>query len=74
MRLVPLVTLLFCPALDSGNNALVPPDSADLDGNSEVAEPVPHDAAGLARRVDAPVADTGVGPAPIVDMGAYERQ
>jgi hypothetical protein len=49
------------PALDSGNNTLAAPGSVlDLDGS--------------ARFVDDPTApDTGVGPGPIVDRGAYER-
>ncbi|MEP7357073.1 MAG: hypothetical protein ABI847_07525, partial [Anaerolineales bacterium] len=49
-------------AIDSGNNTLLPANT-------------PTDLGGQPRRVDiAAVADTGVGPAPIVDMGAYEFQ
>ena len=49
-------------AIDAGNNALLPSGvTLDLDRNP--------------RRVDdTAVADTGVGTAPIVDIGAYERQ
>ena len=51
---------LTSPAIDAGNNTLVDSSiTTDLLGNS--------------RRRDVPtVPDTGVGPAPIVDMGAYE--
>jgi hypothetical protein len=49
------------PAVDSGNNAAVPPG-------------VTTDLAGLPRFFDDPaVPDTGAGTPPIVDMGAYER-
>jgi hypothetical protein len=53
------------PAIDAGFNASVPPDTADLDGDGDTAEPTPLDLSGLARFV-------GDGPLPIVDMGAYE--
>ena len=50
------------PAIDAGSNAAVPAGvAADLDGNPRLAD-VPG------------VPDTGVGDAPIVDMGAYEAQ
>jgi len=50
------------PGIDAGNNTLVP-------------LPLPTDLAGQPRLVDiASVPDTGVGPAPIVDMGAFEYQ
>jgi predicted outer membrane repeat protein len=49
------------PAVDAGNNAAVPGS-------------LTTDLAGQARFIDDPaVADTGAGTAPIVDMGAYER-
>jgi len=48
------------PAINAGNNASVPADTLDLDGDLNVAEPIPFDLAGNARFV---------GP---VDMGAYE--
>ena len=66
--------LTFSPCIDAGSNADVPTDAADLDGDGNVAEPLPVDLAGGARFLDDPqVADTGAGTAPIVDMGAYER-
>jgi hypothetical protein len=50
------------PAIDAGSNSLVPTGTViDMDG--------------LPRFIDIPtVADTGVGSAPIVDRGAFERQ
>lgn len=51
------------PAIDAGNNEVTNPSlpAADRDG--------------LARRVDrADVTDTGSGTAPLVDMGAYEKE
>jgi len=61
------------PCLDAGDNAAVPPDTADLDGDADTAEPTPLDLAGDARFHDDPAtADTGIGTPPIVDMGAYE--
>ncbi len=47
------------PGVDAGSNALVPPG-------------IELDRALNPRFTDAPIADTGVGTAPIVDMGAYE--
>jgi hypothetical protein len=50
------------PCVDAGSNALVPADVAlDLDGYARFAD-------------DPNVRDAGVGPAPIVDMGCFERQ
>ena len=50
------------PAIDAGSNSLIPAGiTVDRDG--------------LTRRFDiTTVVDTGVGPAPVVDMGAYEVQ
>ena len=50
------------PCIDAGDNTAVPLGvTTDLDGNP--------------RFVDDPgIADTGIGPAPVVDMGAYEFQ
>ena len=52
----------YSPAIDAGNNAAVPAEiTIDLDGHP--------------RFLDIPgVADIGVGPGPVVDMGAYENQ
>lgn len=61
------------PAIDAGSVDLLPPDSFDLDGDGDTAELLPVDQQGRARRFDEPtVPDTGVGPAPVVDMGAIE--
>jgi hypothetical protein len=50
------------PCVDAGNNDAVPVGvTTDLDGNPRFAD-------------DAGIPDTGYGIAPIVDMGAYERQ
>ena len=63
------------PAVDAGNNALLPLDVLDIDLDGDVDEPLPLDAAGLPRKTDDPnVPDTGSGTAPIVDIGSRERQ
>lgn len=60
------------PLIDSGANALVPSDVLDLDADANIAEPLPMDYFGGARFVDAPIADSGLGVAPIVDRGYAE--
>ena len=61
------------PTIDAGSVALLPTDAFDLDGDGDTAEKLPVDLQGGARRSDEPaVVDTGVGPAPVVDMGAFE--
>ncbi len=61
------------PCIDAGTNEEVPADTEDLDGDGNTTEPIPMDADGDPRFQDDPtVPDSGVGPAPIVDMGAYE--
>ncbi len=61
------------PAIDAGSNPGVPADVGDLDEDGNTAEPTPLDFAGLSRFADIPtVADTGQGPPPIVDIGAFE--
>ncbi len=63
------------PCIDAGGNDLVPADALDLDGDGDTTEPLPYDLAGVPRFVDDPATpDTGVGPPPVVDMGAYEYQ
>jgi hypothetical protein len=62
------------PCVDAGDNAAVPGDVTDLDGDGNTTEPQPFDLAGLWRFIDGPgIVDTGAGTAPIVDMGAYEN-
>jgi hypothetical protein len=66
---------LTSPAIDAGNNTAMPADTLDLDGDGDTAEPLPFDLDGCFRFVNIPEKpDTGIGPAPIVDMGAYEVQ
>ncbi|NLE58185.1 MAG: DUF1565 domain-containing protein, partial [Planctomycetes bacterium] len=61
------------PCIDAGDNGAVPADISDLDGDGDVAEPIPFDLAGMARFIDDLLTpDTGLGTPPIVDMGAYE--
>ena len=62
------------PCADAGANAAVGADLFDLDGDFDFLEPVPFDLDLLPRFQDDPaVPDTGLGTAPIVDIGAYER-
>lgn len=49
------------PAIDAGDNAALPPDALDLDGDGDTAEPIPYDLDGKWRIVNG-----------LVDMGAYE--
>ena len=63
------------PCIDAASVSMVPPDRPDLDGDGDRTEEVPFDLAGQTRRVDDPLTpDTGAGPAPVVDHGAFERQ
>ncbi|MFN0244026.1 MAG: hypothetical protein ACKVWV_14140 [Planctomycetota bacterium] len=63
------------PCIDAGDTSALPLDVLDLDLDANTLELVPFDLDLLARRADDPgVADTGVGPAPVVDIGAYERR
>ncbi|MEO6711613.1 MAG: hypothetical protein ABI054_05485 [Planctomycetota bacterium] len=65
---------LTSPCLDAGENASVAQDWFDLDGDSNVSEPVPFDFDGNPRFTDIPSApDTGNGVSPLVDLGAWER-
>ena len=62
------------PAIDAADDTRVPADTLDLDHDANITEPLPYDLAGNPRFIDVPtIPDTGIGPAPIVDMGAYER-
>ncbi|UCC31161.1 MAG: right-handed parallel beta-helix repeat-containing protein [Phycisphaerales bacterium] len=66
---------LGSPCIDAGDDAAVPPDTGDLDGDGDTSEPIPLDLDGNPRFVDVPgVNDTGSVTPPIVDMGAYEAQ
>jgi len=61
------------PCIDAGDNSAVPVDFADFDGDGDFEELYPYDFDGLPRCIDDPdTVDTGIGIAPIVDMGAYE--
>ena len=51
------------PCIDAGDNASLPADSADLDGDGDTGEAIPFDLAGNPRIFN-----------DIVDMGAYECQ
>ena len=63
------------PCVDAGSNSDVPSDVDDLDGDGNVAEPLPLDLDAVARFLDDPdTADSAGGAPPIVDMGAVERQ
>jgi len=54
---------LGSPCIDTGSNAALPPDTADLDGDGDTTEPIPLDLDGNARIFNG-----------VVDMGAYELQ
>ena len=55
------------PCIDAADNAYVPPDSNDLDGDGNTTEPIPYDLDEHPRIVDGDCNTTEV-----VDMGAYE--
>src|SRR5690606_32932207 len=62
------------PAIDAGDHDHVLWDHFDVDEDGDLLEDAP-DLAGNVRRVDdTALADTGNGVAPLVDMGAFERQ
>ncbi len=62
------------PAIDAGDNDLIPLDGLDVDGDNDVSERLPRDIARSPRRQDdSTVTDTGNGTTPIVDLGAFER-
>ncbi|MFA5685784.1 MAG: Calx-beta domain-containing protein, partial [Lysobacteraceae bacterium] len=63
------------PAIDAGNNADVRRDTwMDIDEDGDVDEELEDLDGNPRRHDDAGVVDTGLGTAPIVDLGAYERQ
>jgi predicted outer membrane repeat protein len=63
------------PCVDAGRNGALTPDLLDVDGDGDTTELVPLDLFHQLRRIDVlSVPDTGAGSAPIVDMGALERQ
>jgi parallel beta-helix repeat protein len=61
------------PALDAGDNSLVPFDTTDIDGDGDTTERLPLDVDGKIRFVNDPAVDTGSGTPPLVDRGACER-
>ncbi len=68
-----LSLLAGSPAIDAGDNTVLPVDAPDADGDLNFAEISPIDAAGNERLFDDPATrDTGNGTAPIVDRGCYE--
>ena len=61
------------PCVDAGDNAAVPADAFDLDGDGNTTEPTPIDLDGNPRFLDDPsTSNSGNGTCPIVDMGPYE--
>lgn len=63
------------PAIDAGDNTLVPSDTPDFDYDSDTSERLPVDFLGNPRAVDDPdTIDTGIGGVPIADIGAFEYQ
>jgi hypothetical protein len=61
------------PCIDAGCNCAAPRDIADLDDDGDTTEYIPFDLDGEGRFFDDPAtADTGSGPPPVIDMGAYE--
>lgn len=59
-------------AIDHGCGTLLPADATDLDGDGNVAEPLPVDIDGDARLVDEFPPNTGIGALPFLDFGADE--
>lgn len=63
------------PLVDGGSTPILPADELDADEDGNTTEPLPVDVYGRVRRVDDPsMADVGVGPAPVPDVGAAEFQ
>jgi len=62
LRLLP-----YAACIDAGTNLALPADAADLDGDGDLSEPLPHDLRGVLRVLDGD-GDAVAG----VDMGAHE--
>ena len=63
------------PCIDAGDNAGIPADRSDVDGDGNLHEPVPLDTVLAPLRINiASVPDTGSGAPPLVDIGAMEKQ
>ncbi|MBL9148077.1 MAG: hypothetical protein JNM94_05220 [Phycisphaerae bacterium] len=60
------------PCIDRASGALLPADASDLDGDGNVAEPLPVDIDGDARAIDDAVENGGVGAVNFIDIGADE--
>jgi hypothetical protein len=62
------------PVNDAGDNAFVPPDLNDVDGDGNTTEPTPLDLDLTPRFVEDLLApNVGAGTPPLVDMGCYEH-
>jgi hypothetical protein len=63
------------PAIDAGNNNLVPLDAQDIDQDGNTSERIPFDRDQRERFIEIIFAsDTGVGTPPFVDLGAFEAR
>ncbi|MCP4711037.1 MAG: hypothetical protein GY869_20645, partial [Planctomycetes bacterium] len=62
------------PCIDAGDNGSIPNDTTDLDQDGDTSELIPYDHDYHDRRTDdPPTLDTGSGPLPHIEIGAYER-
>ena len=62
------------PYIDAGANAFIPRDYEDVDLDGVIMEPTPLDVAGNPRALEVlAVPDSGTGPGPISDVGAFEH-
>jgi hypothetical protein len=63
------------PAIDASDNTRIPADTPDFDNDSDTTELLSVDYLGNPRAVDDPgTTDSGIGAAPIADIGAIEYQ
>jgi predicted outer membrane repeat protein len=60
--------------VDAGSTLSLPADIDDLDADANTSESLPFDASGRPRRVDLPLANTGSGSGPAIDIGVFEVQ